>query len=144
MSKVTSPIESFMELALRKALKSPDFSKWHTIFIDEGHVSAFDDFPPLDCQGIVIAPQVEIGAYTADFAAIAKASGRLPTRFAIECDGFDYHDATPEQASKDKSRDRYFNARYVTTIRFSGSEINTDPAACAVEALNLIANRAAN
>ncbi|HEY1806036.1 MAG TPA: DUF559 domain-containing protein [Terracidiphilus sp.] len=133
-----------MEIALRGALRAPEFSSWQTLFIDEGHVSAFDDFPPLYVQEIVVAPQVLVGAYMADFAILAKASGKMPPRFAIECDGFDYHDATAESATKDRVRDRYFNARYVTPIRFSGSEINADPDACAKEALNLIANRAAN
>lgn len=53
--------------------------------------------------------------------------------FAIECDGYDYHDRTKQQAAYDRARDRWFLARGYSTIRFTGSELTHSAIKCAQE-----------
>lgn len=55
----------------------------------------------------------------------------------IEIDGHEFHDRTKEQASRDKSRDRELLATGVHCIRFTGSEIWSDPDRCAEETIQL-------
>lgn len=57
--------------------------------------------------------------------------------FAVECDGRDYH-TQYEQIQRDKARDRILTSLGLTTIRFTGSEINGDQRrGCASEVFNL-------
>lgn len=44
-------------------------------------------------------------------------------RIAIECDGHDFHERTPEQAERDRSRDRALTLDGWTVLRFTGREI---------------------
>lgn len=57
---------------------------------------------------------------------------------AIECDGFEFHDRTVAQASRDRHRDRSLMALGIPTIRFTGSEIHHDSDSCAVEVWSLV------
>lgn len=52
----------------------------------------------------------------------------------VECDGHDWHERTPEQAERDKSRDRFLQAQGHLVFRFTGREIWRDPVRCAREA----------
>jgi len=72
--------------------------------------------------------QEKVGQYRADI--FLEANGRS---LAVECDGAEFHAATKEQVERDKKRDRYFAARGVSVMRFSGSEINRCPESCATE-----------
>lgn len=63
---------------------------------------------------------------------------RCPFFMGIECDGHDYHERTKEQAAKDRSKDRILKVRGLEIIRFTGSEINRDPARCVAEIDQLI------
>lgn len=47
-------------------------------------------------------------------------------RIVVELDGFAYHDATKELATKDKKRDRRSSISGWTILRFSGSEVVKD------------------
>jgi hypothetical protein len=62
-------------------------------------------------------------------------------RLAIEVDGFDFHDRTGDQATRDKSRDRALLAAGWTPLRFSGAEVNADPTGCAAEVMGLLGFR---
>lgn len=70
-------------------------------------------------------PQVEIGDYRVDFAI-------QEYEIAIELDGHDYH-SSKEQRTADAKRDRTLVALGWTVLRFTGSEIWKDAAACASE-----------
>ncbi|MBD1223262.1 endonuclease domain-containing protein [Virgibacillus halodenitrificans] len=59
-------------------------------------------------------------------------------KFAIECDGHDFHEKTKEQVTRDKSRDRDLTKLGYTVIRFSGSEIWKDPSRCVREVGSII------
>ena len=60
--------------------------------------------------------------------------------FAVECDGIENH-TQYEQIRRDKARDRILTGLGLTTIRFTGSEINSRPQACAIEVFNLFSLR---
>jgi very-short-patch-repair endonuclease len=78
--------------------------------------------------------QAQIGAYPADFLLRVCHNGahRL---LAVECDGHDWHERTPYQAARDRSRDRFFLRESVPVIRFTGTEINRDVGRCVREIL---------
>lgn len=60
-------------------------------------------------------------------------------RIAIELDGHDFHERTPDQAQRDKARDRQLLRDYDTpVIRFTGSEVYRDPFRCADEAIETL------
>lgn len=80
----------------------------------------------LDCEQ---RAQEKVGSFRADIF-IETRDGRS---LAIECDGRPYHAATVEQVDRDKRRDRFFAANGISVMRFSGSEINRCPEACATE-----------
>lgn len=72
--------------------------------------------------------QAKIGPYRADIM-IEMGERRL----IVECDGAAYHAANKEQIARDKQRDRFFVAQNISVMRFTGSEINRSPRACAAE-----------
>jgi very-short-patch-repair endonuclease len=93
---------------------------------------------------LIVQRQVEIENYRVDFIINAWTFGRVyggkdgPVdgnprwrRLIVECDGHDFHERTKEQASHDKSRDRYLTAQGFEIFRFTGSEIWCDPWGCA-------------
>jgi hypothetical protein len=98
---------------------------------------------------LIIRPQAVIGKQRVDFAltltftnplrAMAKMCGeqepqylseRVNVMLAIECDGHQFHEKTPEQAKCDKNRDRNLITSGYPVMRFTGSEIYADPLRC--------------
>lgn len=67
-------------------------------------------------------PQYKIGPYRVDFFV-----GMDGFRFAIECDGHNFHERTKEQAKRDRSRDRDLQYFGYVVLRFTGSEIWENP-----------------
>ncbi|MGG3920984.1 DUF559 domain-containing protein [Geobacillus thermodenitrificans] len=59
-------------------------------------------------------------------------------RFAIECDGHEFHEKTKEQALRDKRRERNLMSLGFHVIRFTGSEIWNSPSKVAWEVVELI------
>lgn len=81
----------------------------------------YRDLPEEWPEGLIIAivPQVEIGRYRVDF----MVHLRNGAKFAIECDGEDYHDDI-----KDGFRDAKLTAFFkLPVLRFSGSSIWESP-----------------
>lgn len=96
---------------------------------------------PLDVQSqMKIWPQFQCGPYRIDFAIFIGPFGIEEKRFqvAVECDGHYFHDRTKEQATRDKSRDRYLTAQGWRVVRFTESEILADPRGCADQVSELI------
>src|SRR5262249_54867374 len=60
---------------------------------------------------------------------------------AVECDGHEFHERNKEQAARDKSRDRWLAQGRIPVMRFTGSEINRDATACAMEVHEYLSNR---
>lgn len=88
-----------------------------------------------DAYGIVLAQQITVARHRLDFA--LKRNG-CTARIAVECDGFRYHDASPEQATRDRARDRELAALGWTVVRFTGKELIQDALGCAREAHRLM------
>lgn len=90
---------------------------------------------------LVVFPQALIDGYRADFFASLHVEYRdeaLVNWIAVECDGHDWHERTPQQAAYDRARDRALLRGCVPTVRFTGSEINRDANQCAREALDVL------
>jgi len=73
-----------------------------------------------------LQPQYELLGYRADFA-------WPESKIVIEADGHEYHERTKEQAARDRKRDRVMQRAGWMVLRFTGSEIHADAAACARE-----------
>lgn len=92
--------------------------------------------------------QVRIGKYFADFTVsgfdhfvndchfnathLEIISSLLP-RYAIEIDGFEWHDRTPEQAEKERKRARFIQSQGYTVLRFAAREVLRNPNECVRE-----------
>lgn len=80
--------------------------------------------------------QVNIGPYKVDFSLCISTDNCLNNpQMAIEIDGHEWHEKHKEQAANDKRRDRELAARDVTVLRFTGSEVYTNPEKCIEEIL---------
>lgn len=96
-----------------------------------------------------VFPQLQIDDHRVDFGLslvfdnpqikIARMVGKpdppvplvIENRVVVECDGHAFHEQTPEQAARDKSRDRDLLNRGYPVMRFTGSEIVSGPLKCA-------------
>lgn len=83
--------------------------------------------------GMKVTPQAEIGPYRVDF--LIEARG---LRFAIECDGREFHHIKGEQILRDYRRARTLLEARVMLIRFTGGEIFKDPHGCVREVKDII------
>lgn len=114
-----SPIEQMMALALYIHLK-----KYESL-----------------TDGLYVNSQEKIKldgtTFRVDFLVAALVKDRT-YHIVVECDGHDYHERTKEQAIKDRSRDRILQRHGYTIMRFTGSEINSNPFACAREVLDML------
>lgn len=83
-----------------------------------------------------IRPQVTLLGYRVDFVIgvfpIVEADKRI---LIVECDGHEFHERTPEQAARDRSRDRQFQSEGIKIFRFTGREIHRQPIQCVADAL---------
>jgi len=64
--------------------------------------------------------------------------GFLDRPVIVECDGHEFHEKTREQVARDKARQRDLQIDGYHVIRFAGSEVFKDPAACAGDVLRFI------
>ena len=62
-------------------------------------------------------------------------------KFAVECDGHEFHEKTKEQVRNDRKRERFLMKNGYTVIRFAGSEIYDDAQKCALEVWEIIKKR---
>jgi very-short-patch-repair endonuclease len=88
-----------------------------------------------------VFPQYRWRRFRVDFAILTQGHDS-PCCF-IECDGHEFHERTPEQAARDRSRDRACQLAGVPVLRFTGREIYRDPFAVAVEISKLCHKRKA-
>lgn len=90
-----------------------------------------------------LEPQVDVstdrGVFRVDFMATGGVWPDKVCKFAIECDGHDFHEKTRAQAARDKQRDRALMAAGIPVLRFTGSEIWRTPYRCAAEVLEFAA-----
>lgn len=76
-----------------------------------------------------VTAQAPIAGYKADFLLWMTEGSRM-AGIVVECDGHAFHERTKEQAARDKKRDREILAAGYPVLRFTGSEVFKDPAAC--------------
>ncbi|WP_405113687.1 DUF559 domain-containing protein [Paenibacillus sp. FSL K6-1217] len=73
---------------------------------------------------LVVSPQFKIDKYTVDFYIYHEPTD---TKIIVECDGHDFHEKTKEQAAHDKTRDRFFTIYGYYLLRYTGSQICSNP-----------------
>jgi very-short-patch-repair endonuclease len=136
-----SPIEDMLCLAIMVHLKLSPYGSYGPAGMS---LIDFVDWvrDQYEARGSVYfaAPQVNVDRFRMDFLVAYIDSGAA--RFGIvgvECDGHSFHERTPEQALRDKSKDRDLLSAGIPIIRFTGREIYSDPGACANEALSMAA-----
>lgn len=116
MTKITeSPIEEDMLLALMGIGEGG-------IVLRDATLERIVERIQEDRKLIVIAPQVRVGPYRADFIV-----ARNQTIIAVECDGAAYH----QDWEKDRKRDEFFRKQRIDVMRFTGKEIFRDMYDCA-------------
>lgn len=118
----------------------------------DGHVwieqadNPTDIFPEEHNRRLIIEPQKPVGPYTADFMIYSESWSRedhcwyeppITPTVVVECDGYEFHEKTKEQASHDKRRDREMQRRGYVVFRFSGSDIFNGSDSCATEVLEM-------
>ena len=132
-----SPIETAFLIALH------GFATWgqHAVF-----VSIKDEIPSVDHSHdneedwIHIFPQTKIGDYRVDFL-ITFNCGEGEESFIVECDGHDFHDRTPFQASRDRERDRTLLMAGHKVFRFTGRDINRRVMDCVNDLMEFMGSR---
>lgn len=78
---------------------------------------------PVEPNTLVLVPQFAVADVgRVDFAIFAP-DNRFQPLVAVECDGHDFHERTPDQASNDKRRDRVLQSLGIPVFRFTGSDI---------------------
>ena len=70
--------------------------------------------------------------------ALRRICGVAPKQFAIEIDGHEWHERTPQQAEYDRRRERYFVAGGWTVLRFTAREVFRNPKKCVKETYRLV------
>lgn len=83
---------------------------------------------------ISLFPQAQFPAWRVDFLIGIRNDEESAKWLIVECDGHDYHERTKEQAARDRSRDREFQAKGYMVFRFTGSELYRSPLEKAGEA----------
>lgn len=72
----------------------------------------------------------KVAPYTLDFALFVRVKGMEEMRFDIECDGHEWHNATPAQVDRDHRRNRHLRMRGWNVERFSGTQITASAQSC--------------
>lgn len=88
---------------------------------------------------IYVIPQVKLmSRYRVDFYCEARPPAQP---FIIECDGHDFHERTPDQAERDRSRDRALQQMGLPVLRFTGREIHRSARDCAMQVVDFAKER---
>lgn len=102
-------------------------------YIEKEFSKSLDDLADLIERERWFGDSEKHGRYRVDF--ILK-----DARLIIELDGHDYH-STKEQLERDAIRQRYLTRAGYSVIRFTGREVNRDPAACVAEVREMYRER---
>jgi very-short-patch-repair endonuclease len=100
-----------------------------------------------DRHGVKLQPQKKVetarGEFAVDFLVYHGDDARRKLDFVIELDGHEFHEKTPQQATRDKARERAILRGGMPVLRFSGYEINRDARGCIREVEEYLAARKA-
>lgn len=86
----------------------------------------------------------EISGYKPDFMIEMTGSLDEAVRFAVEIDGYEWHEKTKEQAANDRKKDRAYLKNGYTPIRFLGTEVYHDVSSCARDTIEIVGNKLHN
>lgn len=138
--------ESPIERAFLEALIIKSVGRRYEItfpFDAEDGAAFLGDFP---CS-LKITPQWKLKKYRADFLLEfntpnfgVDTSQNITRRVIVECDGHDFHEKTKDQAKRDKAKDRAITGSGIPVLRYTGSEIYSDPFKAAEETLEFLEN----
>jgi len=113
-----SPIEVIFALAILNRTESPEW-------------------PSKISPDVSVVPQVTIIRHRIDFVFYRGDDIAL----SVELDGFQFHERTSKDASRDRARDRELLAAGIPTARFTAGQIFKDAAKCLEEALSIVESR---
>lgn len=91
---------------------------------------------------VYMEPQAKISEFRVDFLITFSTGHRKHQNMIVECDGHNFHDRTPEQASRDRERDRSLTSSGYRVYRFTGTDLNRRPIECVTELAEFILFRA--
>jgi very-short-patch-repair endonuclease len=135
--------ESALELSLCLLIGIAARSQEYAVLFDFRGPQIFGD--PEGDVTVRVRPQVRFGDYRVDLLVAMQSiegqedSIRVRSKTAVvECDGFEFHDATKEQACHDLQRDRYLQSLGMPVLRFAGTDIWNDVFACAGSFLSFL------
>jgi very-short-patch-repair endonuclease len=95
---------------------------------------AFERMCERECLDWRLVPEEEIGGYRVDFLLLADDRDmQVSTQIVVECDGFDFHERTAQQASHDRARDRALLRLGFPTVRYLGADIHHGAECCALD-----------
>lgn len=126
--------ESPLEEQLCLALANTSGFRWRDLLDHPWLVGGWDSLE------LSLLAQPQCGVFRPDFA-LARAGWLYPEPLSlvVEVDGHAFHERTPAQAERDRSRDRSLVSQGITVLRFTGREVWRDAGCCAREALTLAA-----
>lgn len=139
MTTTESPIEEMFLQAIEPAARAFGFE----FTVEAPEYSTLEDLYRVAIFGtwsgesrVFVFPQARLEPYRLDFLLVFHRFdgdiGPLPTAIAVECDGRQWHEKTPEQFDADRLRDAEILARYhVPTLRFAGRILYRDADALA-------------
>lgn len=123
--------ESALEVSLCLALGIAARSQEYAVLFDFGGARVFGD--PEGDVTVRIRPQVRFGDYRVDLlVSVQVIEGpehdiRVYSKsVVVECDGFEFHNVTKEQACRDRQRDRYLQSLGLPVLRFAAAEVWAD------------------
>lgn len=86
-----------------------------------------------------VTAQAQLGKYRVDF--LIESPKFEGPGIIIECDGHDFHERTPQQAARDRKRDRDLQRDGYLVLRFTGSEIHSSFQNVAAEIIAAVAGK---
>lgn len=118
----------------RKLVESPIEQKLSDQLLKSGNFKLVEgrlDEKPRQLR-IYLHPQFKIGNYRLDFMALVRDMQGKNWRFAIECDGKEFH-STPEQIAHDTRRTEVLTQLGYIVLRYPGGALHHQAGPCADE-----------
>lgn len=130
-----SPIETMLLLAFKGIGVFRHHGKPSMFYVTKG-----EEYEAERERGlIVVYPQFKWSGYRIDFMVKCGA-----LEVFIECDGHAFHERTPDQAERDRKKDRAAQAAGIPILRFTGREIYRDPVDVAWQIIRFMFGRVKN
>jgi hypothetical protein len=121
---VNSPVEHILGRALFASLSSL-YEKWSCWIYSDAEFRSRSDFArSYNGCSMAIVPQFQVSDVgRLDFGIFIRNLRDEYPLVAVECDGHEFHERTPEQASNDRKRDRALASLGVQVLRFTGTDV---------------------